>query len=141
MNDSAFIRALEEIDWLAKAGHISSVLDKDYDWEWLPTSRDQENPYPVSVPDKDRKRASELATKAYKAALVSLRKMDPENPLLIHGTNNYSEAFKGAALYCVRLAAKEAISGKSGKWIELLEYFKQGRWPCGVDKSGSFIVL
>jgi len=141
MNNSDFIQAIAEIDWLSKADHISSVLNSAYRWEWLPTSRDQENPFPVDIHDSDKELAKALASKAYKTALVSLRKVGAENPLLLDNPHDYTEAFKGAVLYCVRLAAKEYAAGHKGKWTEILELFKKGKWPCGIQEGGKWVVM
>ncbi len=141
MNNSDFIQAIEKIEWLSKADHISSVLNTTYSWEWLPSSRDQNNPFPIGIPDEDKELVKMLASKSYKAALISLRKVGSENPLLLDSPHDYTEAFKGAALYCVRLAAKEYASGQKGKWSEILEIYRKGKWPCGIQEGGEWVIL
>ncbi|WP_152662823.1 hypothetical protein [Halomonas sp. HG01] len=141
MKSSDFIQAIEKIEWLSKADHISSVLNTTYNWEWLPSSRDQNNPFPIDILDKSKELEKSLASISYKAALISLRKVGPENSLLLDSPHNYTETFKGAALYCVRLAAKEYASGQKGKWSEILEIYRKGRWPCGIQEDGEWVIL
>jgi hypothetical protein len=129
MNDSDFIQVIEEVEWLSKADHISTVLNTTYRWDWLPSSRDQNNPFPVDIQDSNKEIAKELSSKACKAALISLRKVGLENPLLLDNSHNYTEAFKGAALFCIRLSAKEYTAGQKGKW------------PCGIQEGGNWVVM
>lgn len=141
MNQSDFIESLKEIDWLSEARHISSVIEADYAWEWLPTSRDQEDPYQVIGEERDLASVNELALDAYKATLASLRGLDSKRGLLKDGVNDYWEAFRGAALFCARCAAKEVATGNLGRWCQLLNVYKQGRWPCGVASDGSLVIM
>lgn len=141
MNDLDFIQAIGEVDWLAKSDHISSVLNAAYQWEWLPTSREQNNPFPIDIPEEGKELVNELALKSYKATLISLRKVGSKNILLQDSPHDYTDPFKGAALYCLRHAAKEFATGQKGKWTEILEIFKKGRWPCGIQESGKLVVM
>lgn len=141
MNHSDFIDTLKGIDWLSEADNISSVLRVGYFWEWLPTSRDQPNPYPVVIEEKALPKANELASDAYKATLASLRGLDSKRTLLKDGSNDYWESFRGAALFCARFAAKEVASGNLGRWNELLSIYKQGRLPCGITSDGTFVIM
>ncbi|WHI46109.1 hypothetical protein [Microbulbifer sp. VAAF005] len=141
MESSDFLKMIEEIDWLVEAQPVSSVLDTDYRWDWLPTSRDDTNPFPVTVTDIDKDSAKELASKLYKVALTSLRKVKEKRHLLIDGPHDYTESFKGAALFCVRQAAHENASNQIGKWTEILHLFKRGMWPCGIKENGEIVIL
>lgn len=139
MNAAEFLVNIETIAWLSDVKPLSAVLDVDYAWDWLPSSRDEMNPYPVVLAEKELALARELTTQAYKAALKSLRNIDTQ--LLCDGVHDYTEAFKGSALYCVRQAAKECIAEQPGQWTAILWYFQNGKWPCGVKENGELVVL
>jgi hypothetical protein len=75
---------------------------------------------------------------AYKLAMKSLREFEKER--LKSGPNDFSEVAKGAALYCVRMAAMESLTDKPGFWTELMYFYSEGYWPCGLLGDGALVV-
>lgn len=166
MKYSELIEKLNKINWFSKIGHFDGderrvaipnlkawdngefqpEIDKDVariaaNMNWLPSSRDQEDPINgdalkvalQSVPD-----GKKLVMDAYKLAMKSLREFDQER--LKSGANNFSEAAKGSALFCVRMAAMEALTEKPGFWTELINSYAEGYWPCGLLGDGTLVV-
>ena len=56
MTSEELIKIIESVDWLSNCNHIGTVLNSDYRRDWLPTSRDQENPFAIGLPDDERKK-------------------------------------------------------------------------------------
>ncbi len=118
---------------------MSHVIDS---MEWLPTSNDQEDPifgnmlknsFPSVVGGK------ELNMAAYKLALKSLR--GAEYSSFKAGVNDFSEAAKGGALYCVRMTVMEILLSKEAFWTELFKLYCAGHWPCGIMRDGRLVVF
>lgn len=141
MNTNELIQDIEKIDWLSNSSHISKVLKSEQSWDWLPTSRDQEDPFNDCEKTSDNDEVRKEVNKVYKATLRSLRKIGYQQPQLIDGPHNYTESFKGAALFACRRAAKEYLIGANGKWTEILTLYKNGYWPCGLKTDGEIVVL
>lgn len=84
--------------------------------EWLPSSRDQTDPfYADQLILEFQQQGAELRShviQAYKAAMSGLRHV--EHPLLHTTKHHFVETAKGAALYCVRMAAIEAACAGRG---------------------------
>ena len=139
MNIDAFIKEIENIKWLENACNISSVLETEYEWDWLPTSRDQENPFQSDI--ENNVEVKEEINKVYKATLKSLRSVGEKHPHLQNGAHDYTEAFKGAVLFACENAAREYLHNTNGKWTEIIKLYKEGRWPCGLKNNGSVVVL
>ena len=142
MDNVTFMKEIESIDWLSQAKNIDSILNADLNLQWLPTSRDQEDPYPFVVADEYKSEAKDFALKSYRLALKSLRaSIESKKHLLVFGPHDFTEAFKSAALYCVVRASKEQVSGEREKWTEIFEHFKNGKWPCGLNENGELVIL
>ncbi|MGY0218748.1 hypothetical protein ACWJJH_15385 [Endozoicomonadaceae bacterium StTr2] len=166
MKYSELIERLDTINWFSNIGQFdsdeskiaipnlkawdSSEFPSDLDknvariaasMDWLPSSKDQADPINVdalkialqAVPD-----GKKLVLDAYKLAMKSLREFDKER--LQSGPNDFSEAAKGAALYCVRMAAMESLTDKSGFWTDLIDSYAEGYWPCGLLSDGTVVV-
>ncbi len=143
MNIEALIKRIEAIDWLSHSNHISSVLETQFEWDWLPSSRDQDNPFEVTFSDSSMKMSSEkdAEKRVYRAALKSLRKIGVAHPNLVDGANNYTESFKGAALFACKLTAREVSLKQPGQWLDIVGLYEKGRWPCGLRKTGEIVTL
>lgn len=115
---------------------ISEMMD------WLPTTKDQEDPiYGTFLLDEFKKVTPESRLQVmdlYKEALKSLRHVSREK--LVSGSNDFTEAAIGAALYCSRMAAIEVAIGKQEIWCHLLGLYGEGHWPCGRMPNGDIVV-
>lgn len=132
---------IEHIKWLENSEHIKSILHTNYEWEWLPSSRDQIDPFQKLNISNNELQEKEEINKNYKLALKSLREIGTSHPKLLDGSNNYTEAFRGAALYTIRRATEETFRKSEGKWTEILKLYERGRWPCGVKENGEIVFL
>lgn len=141
MDIDQFLLDIKKIDWLNSANPIRSVLESDYDWEWLPTSKDQVDPFHSSGQTIRNSRTKESIRAVYKTTLRSLCSIDDNHPKLQDGPHNFTEAFKGAALFATRHAAIEHLTDAQKKWTKILDWYKKGRWPCGVKKDGSLVLM
>lgn len=116
---------------------IASTMD------WLPSSMDQADPfYTDQLILELQQQGAELRSQVmsiYKVAMSGLRHTD--HPLLHTNKHHFIEAAKGAALYCVRMAAIEAACDRPGIWSELLHLYVAGHWPCGVLPNDEITVL
>lgn len=110
--------------------------------DWLPTTRDQSDPFHgESLRNELQEAGPEAKAKvmeAYKQAMKSLGTVEASK--LASGQNNFSEAATGAALYCSRMAAMEVVTGKPAIWCDLFEVYCAGYWPCGILPSGDVVV-
>lgn len=138
MTPEYLAKQVEFIDWLSAASPIEGVLGSTYGWEWLPTSRDQEDPLNGPKKCEETKDAEMLV---YKSALRSLRKIGRSHPLLVYGPHYFTESFRGGALFAFKMAAREAALRQKGVWSEVAELYSQGRWPCGFKENREFVVL
>ncbi len=75
---------------------------------------------------------------ACKMAMKSLHNIDSAG--LKSGPNDFTEAAKGAALYCIRMSAIEVVLGKPGFWSELFHHYADGFWPCGILNNGVIVI-
>jgi len=102
--------------------------------DWLPNSRDEPDPIHcgalIEKLEQSEVQYREVLLETYKLALQSLRSV--ENPGLRSGRNDFAEAAKGAALYCVRMATVEVLAGEPVFWLDVLRLYSIGHWPCGL---------
>lgn len=125
----------------------SSIDDNHADianaMDWLPSSGDQPDPFYANQLilefQQQEAEARSHVMQIYKVAMSGLRHVD--HPLLHTSKHHFVEAAKGAALYCVRMAAIEAACGKPDIWGELLKLYAAGYWPCGVMPTGEIVVF
>ncbi|CZF86826.1 hypothetical protein [Grimontia marina] len=109
--------------------------------DWLPSSRDQKDPFHGQELTKRVAAIEGGKTKvmaAYKAASKKLSGYDKSK--FVSGPHDYSIAAKNAALYCVRMAAMECLSDSQGIWVEVFKVYSQGFWPCGVLPDKKLVV-
>ncbi len=113
---------------------------------WLPSSRDQSDPFHGRELEK---RVDELGKAAefrrasldiYKTTLSRLRKFDG-HILLLAGPHDFTEAARGAALFAVRRASYEVLIGKPAFWCSMLTIYHAGHWPCGIMPTNKIVVL
>lgn len=45
MNIETLIEQIENTNWLSQAEHILALSQLQFEWDWLPTSRDQSDPF------------------------------------------------------------------------------------------------
>ncbi|MFB2683099.1 hypothetical protein [Shewanella mangrovisoli] len=143
MNIETLIEQIENTDWLSQAEHILALSQLQFEWDWLPTSRDQSNPFEGTFTAKvdQRTHDKEAEKRVYKAALRSLRTVGNAHPKLVNGPHNYTESMKGSALFACKHAAKEVLSNQPGKWLTILALYKNGVWPCGITQTGELVIL
>lgn len=143
MNIEALIEQIENTDWLSQAEHILEIFQLQMEWDWLPSSRDQPDPfegtYPVKLDEQPYDKEAEKMV--YKATLRSLRSVGTAHPKLVDGPHNYTESMKGSALFACKHAAKEVLSNQPGKWVEILALYNNGVWPCGITQTGELVIL
>jgi hypothetical protein len=143
MTKEEFIQKIVDARWLSNCQGVCNI-DPDNDWEWLPSSRDQDNPFALpsrSIEKVDILRDKEFEREAIRTTMESIRSIQATDKKLNDGPHNFKETFKGAAIYCVRFAAKEIVQGKPGKWVEIFQQYEQGMWPCGFYKNGDIFAL
>ena len=143
MNIEALIEQIENTDWLSQAEHILEIFQLQIEWDWLPSSRDQPDPFEgtyLAKPD-EQLYDKEAEKMVYKAALRSLRSVGKIHPKLVDGPHNYTESMKGSALFACKHAAKEVLSNQSGKWVAILALYNNGVWPCGITRTGELVIL
>ncbi|SJN58283.1 hypothetical protein VR7878_02755 [Vibrio ruber DSM 16370] len=134
-NFSAWDSATFSPDLDEKLASIAANMD------WLPTTRDQIDPVNGNKLKNELKNipnGKEMVMDAYKLAMKSLRNFDKSK--FKSGSNDFSEAAKGSALYCVRMAAIESLICQPGFWSELLDLYSDGYWPCGVLHNKIIVV-
>lgn len=112
------------------------------DMDWLPTNLDQDDPFNgnllLDALQDAGAQTQALVMDVYKQTMKSLRTMNTSK--LISGANDFSEAARGSALYCSRMAAIEAAIGKPAIWCTLLEIYVAGHWPCGRLPDGDIVI-
>jgi len=110
--------------------------------EWLPSSRDQEDPIHgielISLLEKTNPGYASTVLDLHKSALISLRAV-PENSIM-SGPNDFTQAAIGSALYCVRMAALESLANVPGFWCDVLKLYSDGFWPCGLMPDRRLVV-
>ncbi len=112
---------------------------------WLPTTRDQEDPFylggidSIATDPEKLTAAKDYRTSVYKALLAKLRGADFSH--MKAGPTNFTQAAKGAAAFAFRNAATEIVFGIEGKWVEIAEIYLKGHWPCGITKTGELVVF
>jgi len=141
------LRSVAEAKWFACIEPISSLLDSAEQWDWLPTSRDQEDPIHGQsmklkaaeiVGDNERHK---LEMAAAQAVFKSMRGLPESLKALRDGPHDYTVAAKAGAVYAVRMASREIIAGSSGFWCQVVREFAKGQWPCGVDGEKQLVIL
>ena len=112
---------------------------------WLPTTRDQGDPFyaegvdSLAASQEELKSAKSYRMEIYKAVLAALH--DADFTQLKAGANNFEGAAKGAAAFAFRNAATEVALGVDGKWLAVAEIYIKGHWPCGVTKAEKLVVI
>ncbi|MFM6906203.1 MAG: hypothetical protein ACKOUU_09245 [Acinetobacter tjernbergiae] len=143
MNIEALIEQIENTNWLSQAEHILEIFQLQIEWDWLPSSRDQPDPFEGTYLAKSDEQLydKEAEKMVYKAALRSLQSVGKIHPKLVDGPHNYTESMKGSALFACKHAAKEVLSNQPGKWIAILALYNNGVWPCGITQTGELVIL
>lgn len=142
--------------WFARCGQFrgephavspATVSGTD-DWDWLPTSREQEDPIHgdrlVAQLDgagrQQARRASEL--EVAKCVLAALHSVPDGLPALADGPNDFTTAAKSGAVFAARMAVRELMVGHPVTWCHVMQLFVAGYWPCGwSEKNGVLVVL
>ena len=150
---------IEEADWFTSLGtcpeaeniFVISTLQElrvsPEAWDWLPTDNGMSDPVHMpSLADIAKQQGVysdylRLTTEYYKLTLVSLRKMDENNPLFRVGPVNNAPAARGGALYALRMAVGEIVLGRQGFWCSLLSYYFNGCRPCGLTESRKLVIF
>jgi hypothetical protein len=149
---------VQEAQWFSKLGSFPggegqrvirdlAEPEEPDDWDWLPTTQTQTDPIHV-VPLKQVAAAQGKAQdlhrhqmEVYRLALTSLRQVPDNHPPLCIGASNLAPAAKGAALFAIRMAVAEIITGAQGFWCALIPLYVGGYWPCGLDDEQRVVVL
>ncbi|WP_349281053.1 hypothetical protein [Polaromonas hydrogenivorans] len=141
-------------NWFSHLGEFRSRADTvslvsitdDERWDWLPTSRDQEDPIHGDglrvLIDQNGKGAErrEAELRALKAALKSIRSIETRVARLVEGPHDYNIAAQSAAQFAARMAAREIIAEKCGFWCSVVKLYSSGFWPCGLTEEGKLII-
>ncbi|KAB8044941.1 hypothetical protein [Janthinobacterium aquaticum] len=143
--------AIEGARWFSAVGTytaqpgqlaVSDLQNFKGNINWLPTSRDQPDPIHGDALQALLKQGEPAiqaeVLKNYRLTLQSLRTV-PDGTLRFVATD-FTEAAKGAALYCVRMATLEMRAGCAGFWVGALEIYRQGNWPCALLADGTLLV-
>jgi hypothetical protein len=108
----------------------------------LPSSRDEPDPVHdrrlIELLERSEVQDRALVMEVYKQALQSLRSI--RSPDLRSGRNDFTEAARGAALFCVRMATIEVVAEKPGFWVGALNLYAKGHWPCGLMPGRELVV-
>lgn len=151
------VDTIASADWFSKIGTysasdnhlaITDLLSPDVSvvWHWLPTSRDEIDPfYSLSLREMAEQQersveAKNATTLIYKATLVSLRSVYEDDARFKFGPHNFSNAAKGGALYAARQSAIEIVLGQASHWCSLIALYSKGYWPCGYTESRRILV-
>lgn len=153
----AIISRIDRIPWFAKLGESSDksnveVESLDY-WrssdstsgnreldgvlssmKWLPSSRDEVDPFVKTSVTADRVAAGMAA---YRIVLKALRNFD--SPLLKVGPHDFNEAAKQAAAYAARAVARNY--DRASSWERVLCVYEAGHWPLGFLPDGRLVVF
>lgn len=110
--------------------------------DWLPTSKDQVDPFNEDqLRNRLKEKGGEASGKVLefcKIAMKSLRNVDRSK--FISGPHDYSEAAIGGALYCSRMAVIEVVLEQPAIWNEIFDLYYVGYWPCGLLPGGDIVV-
>lgn len=105
--------------------------------DWLPTSRDQEDPIhgenlkKLTVSNSQADAIRQASLYVQKLVLRSLRRAT--SPHLRVGAHDFTEAAKGAAQSAVRQAVLEiSLAIQDPFWVQLISIYGNGNWPCGL---------
>lgn len=138
--------ALRDLHAWDRIKFASNVNEKDAqvatEMDWLPSSKDEEDPVHgrrlTEFLEENGVKFKPVILDIYKQALTSLRSV--ESMRLRSGSNDFSQAAVGAALYCVRMAVLEVMANKEGFWCALLRLYRHGYWPCGLLPDKTVVV-
>lgn len=158
IHDTAFFKNVGNATYCGDVVNLSSLSpwgDRDEasvddisvadEMGWLPTSRDQIDPfYPSSLDaeaasEDDLNMARKCRTEVHKIVLKKLRHCD--EPLFKVGANNLTESAKAAASYALRNAVTEVVFGIDGEWRKIAKFYFEGNWPCGLTPAGKIVVI
>ena len=113
------------------------------DMDWLPTSREQPDPFDTAgLPARDARVDQAACAQVLEVCRITLKSLRQSTARggLRSGPNDFTVAAEGAALYCARKAAIEIVLGEPGPWTGLLDLYLAGHWPCGLMPSGDVVV-
>ncbi len=108
--------------------------------EWLPTSKDEVDPFHSCNLKTDNKKYRTISLDTYKLALRNLRDLENISKLRV-GPHDYTNSAKGAALYAIRHATFEILLNKQNYWSKLIRIYAIGNWPCGILPDKKIVVL
>lgn len=113
------------------------------DMDWLPSSRDQPDPihgeHLRSILKDNGTAYQQEVLESYKLALKSLRVVPDRT--IFSGANDFTQAAKDSAIYCVRMATLEVLSAQPDFWLDALMIYHEGNWPCGLLPDGTLVVF
>lgn len=124
-----------------------SAIATSANWDWLPTSREQDDPiHGKGLADEleaaemaQTRRSAELT--AAKCVWASLGSVPHSVPVLVDGPHDLTPAAKGGAEFAARMAAREIVANRPGLWCRVVELFSEGYWPCGLESDQQMIVV
>lgn len=141
----SFVKIATLAPWGQEASNNRDAERVADQMNWLPSSRDQNDPIhgrsleiraeAIGLLADHKKRALDIC----KVALTSLRRFDG-NPRLIVGPHDFSEAARAAAVFAARRAAHEILLREPGFWCRAMEIYHLGHWPCGILPSNRLVV-
>ncbi|MBK8069798.1 MAG: hypothetical protein IPK27_19915 [Rhodanobacteraceae bacterium] len=141
-------------NWFSRVGEFQSGEDAvslesmagDLAWNWLPTSRDQEDPVHgenlrvlVDLNGKGTERR-DAELRVVKTALRSMRRLETYATRLVETPHDYNIAAQSGAQYAARMAAREIIAEKCGFWCRVIRLYAIGYWPCGLTEDKRLVV-
>lgn len=113
---------------------------------WLPSSREQEDPFhgqTLALRAKELGLEAEMRTFAltiYKQVLACIPAAPAPNNLRA-GPHDFTQAARGAAAYAFRSAAKEVTICEPSHWCGITELYGVGFWPCGLLGGKTLVVF
>ncbi len=131
-------------NWFANIGtknggmYLSTLdaIDDLGEYEWFPTSRDQNDPFKyVDF------RLDEVAMDLYKETLIELRGIKTRHPGLHCPLHDYTNSAKAGLLYCRIRADHAKRTGSESSWLKIQGYYDDGHWPLGVQSSTGILFI
>ncbi|GAB5559704.1 MAG: hypothetical protein SynsKO_13510 [Synoicihabitans sp.] len=149
MNLARLRAQIDEAKWFESIGSAGSSVgrvvlqsiddwDKGPEWDWLPSSNDQLDPFHIED-------FSECPTKEeeeiFRETLKSLRSLPISVEGLVSGPHDFTQAARNAAAFATRMAAREIVLNYPAKWQTIVPLYRDGYWPCGRTKNNEVVVL
>ena len=107
--------------------------------EWMPSSNEDRDPFEVVPQGEIGDQLRKLRLEVSKSVATALREVD-----FSKFSQNGVDLRKPAtdiAMHAFRSALVEVVLGRQGKWVEVVNIYAAGNWPCGYIKGDMTLVV